>query len=77
MYGVSDAGMNDVSFNCSNNSMGLGVRIHPSKLFNIDLGYMHTFYQDRTVTTPTAAGNKIDTYSRKNDVVGIGLNFAW
>ena len=77
IYGVSNPGMNDISFNCSSNSMGLGVRIHPSKLFNIDLGYMHTFYQDRTVTTPTAAGNKIDTYSRKNDVVGIGLNFAW
>ena len=77
MYGVSDAGMNDVSFNCSNNSMGLGVRIHPSKLFNIDLGYMHTFYQDRTVATQTGTLVKTDTYSRKNDVVGIGLNFAW
>ena len=77
MYGVSDAGMNDISFNCSSNSMGLGVRIHPSKLFNIDLGYMHTFYQDRTVATQTGTLVKTDTYSRKNDVVGIGLNFAW
>ena len=80
MYGVSDAGMNDISFNCSNNSMGLGVRIHPSKLFNIDLGYMHTFYQDRTVNSTNWMGqglDRTDVYSRKNDVVGIGLNFAW
>ena len=77
MYGVSDRYMNDISFCCSSNSLGCGVRIHASKLFNIDLGYMHTFYQDRTVTTPTAVGPKIDTYNRTNDVIGVGLNFAW
>lgn len=76
-YGLTDKYMNDVSFNLSNNSMGLGVRIHPTKLFNIDLGYMHTFYKDREVTTQTAVGEKKDLYSRTNDVVGIGFNFAW
>lgn len=82
IYGTSDAYMNDISFNTSSNSMGLGVRIHPSKLFNIDLGFMHTFYEDRTVasTTPasaTAMLTRIDTYSRNNNVFGIGFNFAW
>ncbi len=76
-YGLTDAYMSDVSYNLSSNSMGLGVRIHPTKLFNIDLGYMHTFYKDREVTTQTALGNKIDRYSRNNDVIGIGFNFAW
>lgn len=76
-YGLTDAYMNDVSFNLSSNSMGLGVRIHPTKLFNIDLGYMHTFYKDREVKTMTAVGEKIDRYNRTNDVVGIGFNFAW
>jgi hypothetical protein len=42
---------------------------------NIDLGYMHTFYKDRTVTT--AATQMTNLYSRTNDVVGIGLNFAF
>lgn len=74
IYGMSDAYMNDLSFNLSSHSVGLGVRLHPSKYFNVDLGYMHTFYGDRTVTTSTAAGNKVDLYSRKNDVVGIGFN---
>ena len=77
-YGLTDAYMNDVSFNLSSNSMGLGVRIHPTKLFNIDLGYMHTFYKDREVKTQIAGlGTKSDLYSRTNDVVGIGFNFAW
>jgi hypothetical protein len=42
---------------------------------NIDLGYMHTFYKDRTVTTE--ATKMTNLYSRTNDVVGIGLNFAF
>lgn len=75
-YGVSDEYMNDLSFNNSANSIGVGFRIHPSKLFNIDLGYMHTFYKDRTVTVPTAAGPKTDVYSRTNNVFGVGFNFA-
>lgn len=77
MYGVKDQYMNDISFCCSSNSLGCGMRIHASRLFNIDLGYMHTFYQDRTVVTPTAVGPKTDTYNRHNDVIGVGLNFAW
>lgn len=76
-YGLTDDYMNDVSFNLSNNSLGLGVRIHPTRLFNIDLGYMHTFYKDREVKTVTALGEKTDRYSRTNDVLGIGFNFAW
>jgi len=75
-YGLSDKYMNDLSFNLSSNSLGLGVRIHASKYFNIDLGYMHTMYGDRTVTTATAAGDKVDVYSRKNDVIGVGVNIA-
>lgn len=75
-YKMEDAYMNDISFNLSSNSLGFGVRLHPTKLFNIDLGYMHTFYQDRTVTTQTLLGPKTDKYNRKNKVFGIGFNFA-
>lgn len=76
-YGLTEAYMTDISYNLSSNSMGLGVRIHPTRLLNIDLGYMHTFYKDRDVETKTALGIKQDHYSRTNDVVGIGFNFAW
>lgn len=73
-YGLSDEYMNDLSFNLANHMIGFGVRLHPSKYFNIDLGYMHTFYGDRTVVSQ--GGYKTDLYQRKNDVVGIGFNFA-
>lgn len=73
-YGLSDAYMNDLSFNLSNNMMGLGVRIHANKKVDVDAGYMHTFYKDKTVTSATAAGAKTDLYERSNDVFGIGVN---
>ena len=73
-YRMEDAYMNDISFNLPSNSFGCGFRIHPSKYFNVDLGYMHTFYRDREVTTQTAAGPKVDLYSRTNDCFGIGFN---
>ena len=71
LYGLGDAFMNDLSFNLSNYMVGGGVRIHPSKYFNVDLGYMCTFYNSRNVTT----GSKTDHYDRKNHTFGIGFNF--
>lgn len=76
-YGMSDAAMNDLSFNLSSNMGGLGLRINATERCSIDLGYMHTFYQDRTVDTETAAGVKSDNYVRKNDVFGIGVNLKF
>ena len=75
LYGQSDAFMNDLSFNLTNNMVGGGVRLHPSKYFNVDLGYMCTFYNKREVMTPTPVGPKTDVYERKNHTFGIGFNF--
>ena len=73
-YGLSDEYMNDLSYSLSNNMVGGGVRIHATNRLSIDLGYMCTFYNDREVTTQTAAGPKKDVYSRKNHSFGIGVN---
>ena len=73
-YGLSDDFMNDLSFNLSNYMIGGGVRIHPSKYFNIDLGYMCTFYNSRNVADRKTPG-KVDHYDRKNHTFGIGFNF--
>lgn len=74
-YGLNDKFMNDLSFNLSNFMLGGGVRIHPSKYFNVDLGYMCTFYNSRDVTTPMGSGiYKNDHYDRKNHTFGIGFN---
>ena len=73
-YGMSDEYMNDLSFNLSNHMIGGGVRINATNRLSIDLGYMCTFYENREVTTQTAAGPKTDLYSRKNHSFGIGFN---
>lgn len=74
-YGLSDEYMNDLSFTTNSNSYGLGVRLNLTQKLGLDLGFMQTLYQDRTVDTPTEAGIKTDTYSRTNRVLGIGLNY--
>lgn len=74
-YGLSDEYMSDLSFNLSNNSMGVGVRINPTEKLHIDLGYMQTFYKDKEVTMTTAAGPKTDLYHRSNRVLGLGVSF--
>ena len=74
-FGLSDAYMSDTDFTVSSNSVGGGLRIYPCNLLSIDLGYMHTFYGERTVNTPAKMMSNV--YTRNNNVVGIGLNFAW
>lgn len=71
-YGFSDAYMNDVSFNLSSNSLGVGFRVNATEKVHIDFGYMHTFYKDMNVTTMN--GMKNDIYNRKNRVFGLGVN---
>lgn len=76
-YRQSDEFMNDLSFTTSNNSIGLGVRVKCTERFNVDFGYMHSFYQRRDVSTMTAAGMKTDHYWRKNRVLGLGFNLEF
>ena len=73
-YDLGDAYMSDLSFNLSNNMLGGGVRVNATEKIHIDLGYMHTLYKDKTVTTQTAVGEKKDKYHRSNRVFGIGIN---
>ncbi len=70
-YGLSDAYMSDLSYNLPNNMIGFGVRLHPCDLMSIDLAYMHTIYSSRDVVSDGITTH----YTRKNDVIGIGLNF--
>lgn len=76
-YSLGDNYMNDLSFNLTNNMIGAGFRVYPTKRLSIDLGYMCTFYNDREVKTQVSADPvifKTDVYSRKNHTFGIGIN---
>jgi len=76
-YNLSDSYMNDLSFVTNSNSWGCGARVNLGEKWAIDLGFMQTLYEDREVTTATAAGNKVDLYSRTNRVLGIGVNYCF
>lgn len=76
-YDLADAYMNDLSFVTNSQSWGAGLRVNVSEHWGIDLGFMQTKYEDREVKTPTAAGEKIDVYSRTNRVFGIGINHTF
>ena len=77
VYGISDTGISDLSFNNTNNMFAFGVRVKPIKHLSFDLGFMHTIYHDRSVSTATAAGNKTDLFIRRNDVIGVGVNYEF
>ena len=79
-YGLSDQYMNDLSFVTSSNNLGFGARVRLTSKLNLDLAYMKTFYEDRTVETQNylAPGlTKTDKYTRTNRVFGIGVNFEF
>ena len=77
VYGISDTGISDLSFNNTNNMFAFGVRVKPTQHLSFDLGFMHTIYHDRSVTTSTAVGYKNDLYVRRNDVLGVGINYEF
>ena len=75
-YDLSDAYLSDMVHNLSSNMIVCGVRLHVSEKISVDLGYMHNFYDKRTVETQPSAGiTKTDVYERKNDAFAVGVNF--
>ena len=75
-YDLSDAYMSDLVHNLSSNMIVCGVRLHVTEKISVDLGYMHNFYDKRTVETQPSAGIiKTDVYERKNDAFAVGVNF--
>ena len=75
-YDLSDEYMSDLVHNLSSNMIVCGVRLHVTEKISVDLGYMHNFYDKRTVETLVSAGvTKKDVYERRNDAFAIGVNF--
>lgn len=74
---MSDQTLNDLNFSISSNSIGAGLRFYVTPRANIDLGFMHTIYIDRNVTTNNWMNSgltRYDVYSRKNNGFGVALN---
>lgn len=72
-YGFDDADMNDTNFNVNSYGLCLGGAYQINDLLKVNVGYMHSFYDEHEVKT--ALGS--DVYTRKNDVVGVSLDFKF
>lgn len=66
--------MQDTNFNVSSTALCLGATFHVSKMVNINAGYMHSFYNDHTIKDNNGITN---TYTRKNDVVGVSVDLKF
>ena len=74
-YGFDDADMSDINFNVKNYGVCIGGAYKFSEKMKLNVGYMHSFYEDHKVTS--AASGVTRNYTRKNDVVGVSLDIAF
>lgn len=74
VYDLDAAHYSDMNFVTSSFTLGFGAAYQVSRALRLNLGTMSTFYDK--VTNDLGNGNK-DVYSRKNSVVGIGLDFKF
>ncbi|MBQ3191311.1 MAG: transporter [Bacteroides sp] len=74
-YNFADSDMVDTNFNTPNYAVCLGGAYKFSEKMKLNVGYMHSFYEDHKVTS--AASGVTRNYTRKNDVVGVSLDIAF
>jgi len=74
-YNFDDADMSDINFNAPNYAICLGGAYKFSEKMKLNVGYMHSFYEDHKTTS--AASGITRNYTRKNDVVGVSLDIAF
>lgn len=73
-YGFADSDMADTNFNISSYALCLGGAYKFNDKMKLNVGYMHSFYDDHKFTN---ANGTACNYTRKNDVVGIGLDIKF
>ena len=73
-YGMTDEYMSDLSFTTDSWSFGLGAKYQVSEKVAINAAYFKTIYSDYKTAAVQGVTNN---FTRKNDVVGVGveLNF--
>ena len=73
-YGFNDKDMTDTGFNISSYGLCVGGAYKFSEKLKLNFGYMHSFYDDHKFTN---ANGTACNYTRKNDVVGVSLDFKF
>ena len=74
-YGFDDTDMSDVNFNIQNWGVCIGGAYKFSEKMKLNVGYMHSFYEDHSVTSSVSGVTR--NYTRKNDVVGASLDITF
>ena len=72
-YGLSDGYQQDTSFACDSYSVGLGGAYNITEKIRLNAGYFITLYSDYTKTA--AIGQ--ETFSRTNNVIGLGIDYKF
>ena len=72
-YGFRDGDLTDTNFNINSYGLCLGAAVRLNDMLKFNVGYMHSFYDSHTVEN--AYG--FDKYTRKNDVVGVGVDLTF
>ena len=73
-YGFADADMTDTGFNISSYGLCVGGAYKFNEKLKLNFGYLHSFYDDHKFTN---ANGTACNYTRKNDVVGVSLDFKF
>ena len=74
-YNFGDSDMSDTSFNVPNYALNIGGAYKFSEKMKLNVGYMHSFYEDHEVVNPTSKVTR--NYTRKNDVLGVSLDIRF
>ena len=72
-YGLSDDYQHDTSFACDSYSIGLGGKWNINEKVALNAGYFITLYSDYT----KQAANGQETFSRTNNVIGLGVDLKF
>ncbi|MCQ2311650.1 MAG: hypothetical protein MJZ64_07885 [Paludibacteraceae bacterium] len=73
-FSQSDKEISELGYSLTSHNLHVGLRINCNEHWNLDLGYLHTFYTTRDVTKDE--GYKLH-FERTNDVLGIGVTCAY
>ena len=77
-YGFDDTDMADTNFNTSSYAVAIGGAYKFSEKIKLNVGYMHSFYDNHKFERTTESGLKTACdYTRKNDAVGVSLDIAF
>ena len=76
-YGLSDIYQTNTSFACDSYSVGFGAAYNVTKQLRINAGYFCSLYSDYTRNTNYSSIPVAETYSRTNNVFGLGFDYKF